>query len=108
MPSLANLSISTCNWHSIDRCTPLQYCFETSRPELVQLKLDYVPLPTGIREILSHKLQQLSVSIPPGSRHLEFYWRALRPALEETSIALSFLEVLGMENAIFPTLDYGG
>jgi len=42
---------------------------------VAQLKLVYVPLPNaGIRDILSHKLQQLSVSTRPGARDIEFDW----------------------------------
>jgi hypothetical protein len=45
---------------------------------LAELELEYVPLANmGIREILSPKLQPLSISTLPGSRRIEFDWRAL-------------------------------
>jgi hypothetical protein len=56
-PSLANLSIRTFYTLPAGRvttCTSLQLYLRTSKPELVQLELAYVPPPSaGIREILS-------------------------------------------------------
>ena len=105
-PSLANLEIRNYNWHAVAGITPLQL-FLQSRPELVQLELGRVPLPsTGIREILSQKLQQLSISTPLGDTDFEFDWRRLWSALQESRTALSFLEVSGMANAMDKMLGY--
>jgi len=74
-PGLAKLSIRIKDKRSTVECTSLQCFLQKSRPELAQLKLVYVPLPNaGIRDILSHKLQQLSVSTRPGARDIEFDW----------------------------------
>jgi hypothetical protein len=100
-PSLASLSISTWAWsvHG-GGFTPLQAFLETSRPELVRLELDHVPLPSeGIREILSDKLQQLSVTAPLGDP-FDFDWGRLWGALQEAWIALSILKVSGMDDAM--------
>ena len=100
-PSLANLRISTWSWDCGGGFTPLQAFLETSRPELVRLELGNVPLPgEGIREILSDKLQHLSVSTPLGDHCVDFNWRKLWGALQEAWIALSILKVSGMENAM--------
>ena len=73
--------------------TPLRAFPETSRPELVRLELDDVPLPgEGVREILSDKPQQLSVTAPVGDP-FDFCWRRLWVALQEAWIALSILRV---------------
>ena len=73
----------------------------------MQLKLVGVPLPnSGIREILSVKLQQLSVWTRQGARNIEFDWGRLWSALQETGIKLSILEVSGMENAIDKMFTY--
>jgi hypothetical protein len=69
-PGLANLSIRS-NSPAKLNCTSLLSLFQKSRPELVQLDLAHVPLSnTGIKEILSHKLQQLSIRIDPSWRSL--------------------------------------
>jgi hypothetical protein len=99
-PSLANLSISNSIWTSASRANsiPLHFFLQTSKPELLQLELMDVPLPSaGIREILSHRLQKLSVSI---GHDVEFDWRRLWSALQETWITLYILKVSGMESAI--------
>ncbi|KAN0072932.1 hypothetical protein V8E54_009046 [Elaphomyces granulatus] len=99
-PGLANLSIRTGTNVTME-CTSLQCFLKKSRPELAQLELKHVPLSSaGIGEILSHKLQQLSISTRPGGRHIEFDWGQLWSALRETGIELSILEVSGTENAI--------
>jgi hypothetical protein len=60
-----------------------------------------VPLPSaGVRKIISHKLQQLSVSTPLRDTDFEFDWRRLWSALQETWTALSVLKVSGMANAM--------
>ena len=80
--------------------TPLQAFLETSRPVLVRLELDDVPLPgEGIREFLSDKLRQLSVTAPVGDP-FDFCWRGLWAALQEAWITLSILRVSGMEDAM--------
>ena len=105
-PSLANLSIGSYILHGVTGITPLQF-FLQSRPELVQLELEHVPLPSaGIREIISHKLQQLSISTPLRDINFEFDWRRLWSALQETRIALSILKVSGMANAMDKMLAY--
>ena len=97
-PSLANLHIDSYIWYQATGITPLQF-FLQSRPELVQLELKHVPLPSaGIKEILSHKLQQLSISTP--RRGIEFDWKRLWSALQEIRTALSILKVSGMANAM--------
>jgi hypothetical protein len=110
-PSLANLSIRNTlvskYRHPMKKCTSLQHFLQTSRLELVQLELEHVPLPgTGIREILSHKLQQLSVSTIPGARRIDFDWRRLWSALQETRIGLLILKVSGTENAMDQMFTY--
>jgi hypothetical protein len=114
-PSLANLSISNLMWYSVERakernkCSPfpLQCFLQTPRSELVQLEFKHVPLPSaGIREILPHKLQQLSVFTAPGARDIEFNWRRLWSALQETGIALSVLKVAGTEYAMDEMFTY--
>jgi hypothetical protein len=107
-PSLANLSISISNfiWTSASRANsiPLHFFLQTSKPELLQLELMDVPLPSaGIREILSHRLQKLSVSI---GHDVEFDWRRLWSALQETWITLYILKVSGMESAIDDMFSY--
>jgi hypothetical protein len=74
----------------------------------VQLKLVRVPLPNaGIRDVLSDKLQQLSVSTRTGApRDIEFDWGQLWSALRETGIKLSKLKVSGTENAIDKMFTY--
>jgi hypothetical protein len=103
-PGLTNLCIDTCTIPYIVKtveCTSLQHFLQKSRPELVRLELAGVPLSNaGIKEILSPKLQHLSVSTPPGARNIEFDWGQLWSALQETGIELSTLEVSGTENAI--------
>ena len=59
----------------VSKCAPLQRILQTSMPELAELELEYVPLANmGIREILSPKLQPLSISTLPGSRRIGFDW----------------------------------
>jgi hypothetical protein len=71
-------------------------------------------LGAGIREILSYKLQQLSISTLLGAHHIMFAWRRLWSALQETGIELLFLTVSGTENAMdemftyLRSLDYRG
>ncbi|KAN0072951.1 hypothetical protein V8E54_009065, partial [Elaphomyces granulatus] len=107
-PGLTDLSIHACvSTSKTVQCTSLQRFLQKSRPELAQLKLVYVPLPNaGIRDILSHKLQQLSVWTRPGRRDIEFDWGQLWSALRETGIKLSMLEVSGTENAIDKMFTY--
>jgi hypothetical protein len=111
-PSLANLSISTLSRYSVGQAReripfPLQCFLQTPRSELVQLEIKHVPLPSaGIREILPHKLQQLSVFTAPGARDIEFDWRRLWSALQETGIALSVLKVAGTEYAMDEMFTY--
>jgi hypothetical protein len=102
-PGLANLSIRS-NSPAVLNCTSLQ---SKSRPELVQLDLVHVPLSnTGIKEILSHKLQQLSISTPPGGRYIKFDWNGLWSALQKIGIKLTILDVSGTENAIDKMFTY--
>jgi hypothetical protein len=106
-PDLANLSIRIKNTPQTMEGTSLQCFLQMSRPELVQLELQYVPLSSaGIAEILSPKLQQLSISTFYGSRRIEFDWGRLWSALRETGIELSSLEVSGTENAIDKMFTY--
>jgi hypothetical protein len=108
-PSLANLSIRNLGQEQQGKktCASLQSFLQTSRPELVQLDLRRVPLPSaGIREILSPKLQQLSISTPPSARRIEFDWRRLWSALQETGIELLILKVSGTENAMDEMFTY--
>jgi hypothetical protein len=110
-PSLANLSIRTFyRWDGIrqvSECPSLQHFLQTSRPELVQLELGHMPLPSaGISEILSHKLQQLSVSTSIGARHIEFDWKRLWSALQKMGLELPFLKVSGTENAMDEMFTY--
>jgi hypothetical protein len=111
-PSLANLSISTLNRYSVGQARkripfPLQCFLQTPRSELVQLEFKHVPLPSaGIREILPRKLQQLSVFTAPGARDIEFDWKRLWSALQETGIALSVLKVAGTEYAMDEMFTY--
>ena len=75
--------------------------------ELAELELEYVPLANmGIREILSPKLQPLSISTLPGSRRIEFDWRALWYALRASGIELLTLKAWGPENAMDEMFDY--
>jgi hypothetical protein len=74
---------------------------------LVQLELGHMPLPSaGISEILSHKLQQLSVSTSIGARHIEFDWKRLWSALQKMGLELPFLKVSGTENAMDEMFTY--
>ena len=109
-PSLVSLSIRNSIWKPESRARakesiPLQFFLQASRPELVQLELMNVPLPSaGIREILSHRLQKLSVSVT--SDLVVFDWRRLWSALQETWITLYILKVSGMESAIDDMFSY--
>jgi hypothetical protein len=109
-PSLVSLSIRNSIWKPESRARakesiPLQFFLQASRPELVQLELRNVPLPSaGIREILSHRLQKLSVSVT--SDLVVFDWRRLWSALQETWITLYILKVSGMESAIDDMFSY--
>jgi hypothetical protein len=106
-PDLANLSICITDKPQTGEATSLQCFLQMSRPELVQLELEYVPLSNaGIAEILSPKLQQLSISTSYGGRCIEFDWGRLWSALRETGIELSILEVSGTENAIDKMFTY--
>jgi hypothetical protein len=81
----------------------------------VQLVLEGVPLPSaGIREILSHKLQQLSVTTSYHGILTEVDWKGLWSALLETKIELSTSQSQGrgmqwMRCSLIcsPTLGYG-
>ncbi|OXV12187.1 hypothetical protein Egran_00052, partial [Elaphomyces granulatus] len=82
-------------------CASLQSLLGKSRPELVQLKLARVPLPTaGLTQTLSCKLQELSVTTPTGSRDLDFSWAELWLTLKEIRVELSTLSVHGSEKAM--------
>jgi hypothetical protein len=110
-PSLANLSIrNVCSLmpkQRVKKCISLQRFLQMSKPELVQLELECVPLPSrGIRKILSPKLQQLYVSTPPGARRIKFDWRGLWSALQEAGIELPILKVTGAENAMDEMFTY--
>jgi hypothetical protein len=73
-------------------------------PELAGLELECVPLANmGIREILSPKFQPLSISTLPGSRRIEFDWRALWYALRASGIELLTLKAWVSENALLYT-----
>jgi len=73
----------------------------------VQLELNHVPLSSaGIAEILSPKLQQLSISTLRGGRRIELDWGRLWSALRETGIKLSMLKVSRTENAIDKMFTY--
>jgi hypothetical protein len=119
-PGLTNLRIMLNCRQRVKECTSLQSFLQAAKPELVQLELRSVPLSsTGIREILSHKLQQLSVSTLPGARHIEFDWRRLWTALQETGNELQLTHPQGFRNqgwrmrwmrcllTCSPTLNYG-
>jgi hypothetical protein len=109
-PSLANLSIFNSGTHPVQReitCPPLQSFLQTSRPELVQLVLKGVPLPSaGIREILSHRLQQLSVATSYDGILTEVDWKGLWSALLETTIELSILTIPRAGNAMDEMFTY--
>lgn len=82
-------------------CASLQSLLKKSRPELVQLKLERVPLPTtGLTQTLSCKLRELSVTTPTGSRGLDFSWAELWLTLKEIRVELSALSVHGSEKAM--------
>src|SRR4029077_5430312 len=109
--NLANLSIrNICTLmgrQRIAKCISFQRFIQTSRPELMQLELERVPLTSiRIRKILSPKLQQLYVSTPPSARRIKFDWRGLWSALQETGIELRILRVSGAENAMDEMLTY--
>jgi hypothetical protein len=102
-PGLANLSIRNAymmgDTKQVKKCTSLQDFLQRSRPELVQLELEGVPLPrAAIREILSRKLQQLSISTSPGARRINLDWRGLWSALQKVRIKLPILKASGIEN----------
>jgi len=82
-------------------CASLQSLLGKSRPELVQLKLERVPLPSeGLTQTLSCKLRELSLITPPGSRDLDFSWAELWLMLKEIHVELSTLSVHGSEEAM--------
>ena len=73
----------------------------------MQLELNHVSLSSaGIAEILSPKLQQLSISTLHGGRRIELDWGRLWSALRETGIKLSILEVSGTESAMVKMFTY--
>jgi hypothetical protein len=91
----------------VGKCASLQRLFQTSRPELEDLELQYVPLASeGIREILSPKLKRLSISTLPGARRIEFDWRGLWSALKEARIELKILKAWGPENSMEELFSY--
>ena len=91
----------------VGKCASLQRLLQTPRPELEDLELQYVPLTSmGIREILSPKLQRLSISTLPGARRIEFDWRGLWSALKEARIELKILKAWGPENSMEELFSY--
>jgi hypothetical protein len=80
--------------HETETCASLPSLLGTSRPELVQLKLERVPLPiAGLKQVISPKLQKLSVANLPSSRGLDFSWAKLWSILKEAGVELSTLSV---------------
>jgi hypothetical protein len=91
----------------VGKCAPLQRILQASSPELEDLELGHVPLSSmGIKEILSPKLQHLFVSTLPGARRIEFDWRGLWSALQESGIKLRVLKAQGSENAMDELFTY--
>ncbi|KAL1962647.1 hypothetical protein VTN77DRAFT_9281 [Rasamsonia byssochlamydoides] len=80
---------------AVKTCASLRKFFGNERPDLVQLKLENVPLPvTDLEGSLTRKLQRLSISTLPGSRRIDFAWDGLWSALEANRVELSTLTEL--------------
>ncbi|RHZ51792.1 uncharacterized protein CDV56_103812 [Aspergillus thermomutatus] len=104
--SVQNLRAPTFN-RIVRECVSLQRFFNTAKPGLQTLELELVPLPSpGLRDTLPSTLRQLSVSTPPGSRGVDFDWKALWSSLRETRTELSALRVSGSERAMDDMFQY--
>ncbi|KAE8341288.1 hypothetical protein BDV24DRAFT_163422 [Aspergillus arachidicola] len=92
---------------SIKMCASVQDLFQMGKHQLTRLELYCVPFPVlGMKEILSSRLKELTVSTTPGSRHIDFSWETLWCTLRDTKIALSALAVSGSENALNAMFNY--
>ena len=107
-PELTRFSLNNrCEFERGETRASLQSLLGKSRPGLMQLKLDRVSVPTAVfTQIISCKLQELSVTTPPGSRDLDFHWAKLWLMLKEVGVELSTLSVKGSEKAMDDMFDY--